>query len=75
MSDDVLYWRWISKDTICLVTETTVFHWEAKGDSSPTKVFDRHSSLVGSQIINYRVDADGKWMMLIGISAQVRVFI
>lgn len=41
------------------------------GDSQPQKVFDRHSSLAGCQIINYRTDAKQQWLLLIGISAQV----
>ena len=32
-------------------------------------MFDRHASLVGSQIINYRTDVTFKWAVLIGISA------
>lgn len=34
------------------------------------KMFDRHSSLAGCQIINYRTDAKQKWLLLTGISAQ-----
>ncbi len=30
-------------------------------------MFDRHSSLEGSQIINYRTSSDGQWLVLIGI--------
>lgn len=41
------------------------------GDSAPVKVFDRHQSLAGSQIINYRADAELKWLVLIGIAAKV----
>jgi len=41
------------------------------GDSQPLKMFDRHSSLAGCQIINYRTDAKQQWLLLIGISAQV----
>ena len=41
------------------------------GDSQPQKVFDRHSSLTGCQIINYRTDQDQKWLLLVGIQAQV----
>lgn len=33
-------------------------------------MFDRHSSLNGCQIINYRTDAKQNWLLLIGISAQ-----
>jgi len=70
MTDDVIFWKWISLNTIALVTETSVFHWSMEGDSTPQKIFDRHSSLSGCQIINYRTDASQNWLLLIGISAQ-----
>uniref|UniRef100_T1J2J6 Clathrin heavy chain n=1 Tax=Strigamia maritima TaxID=126957 RepID=T1J2J6_STRMM len=70
MTDDVIFWKWISVNTIALVTETAVYHWGMEGDSSPQKVFDRHSSLNGCQIINYRTDHKQQWLLLIGISAQ-----
>lgn len=71
MTDDVTFWKWISLNTVALVTDTAVYHWSMEGDSQPVKVFDRHSSLAGCQIINYRTDAKQKWLLLIGISAQV----
>jgi clathrin heavy chain len=71
MPEDVLFWKWVNSSTIGLVTEGAVYHWQGTGDSAPQKVFDRHASLAGSQIINYRVNSDGTWMLLIGISAQV----
>ena len=40
------------------------------GDSQPQKMFDRHSSLTGCQVINYRTDKALKWLLLVGISAQ-----
>ena len=40
------------------------------GDALPQKVFDRHSTLKGCQIINYRTDEAMKWLLLVGISAQ-----
>ncbi|XP_073686252.1 clathrin, heavy chain a (Hc) [Garra rufa] len=70
MTDDVTFWKWISLNTIALVTDNAVYHWSMEGDSQPVKVFDRHSSLAGCQIINYRTDAKQKWLLLIGISAQ-----
>lgn len=33
-------------------------------------MFDRHSSLTGCQIINYRTDKNCQWLLLVGISAQ-----
>jgi clathrin heavy chain len=71
MNEDVSFWTWVSPSMLGLVTETSVYHWMIEGDSSPIKVFERHASLTGSQIINYRVNSDEKWMVLIGISAQV----
>jgi hypothetical protein len=34
-------------------------------------MFDRHSSMSGCQIINYRTDKKLNWLLLVGISAQV----
>ena len=39
-----------------------------QGPSDPEKVFDRTSNLDNTQIINYRVDAQEKWCVLIGIA-------
>ncbi|XP_064619200.1 clathrin heavy chain 1 isoform X2 [Lineus longissimus] len=70
MTDDVTFWKWISVNTVALVTDNACYHWSMEGDSQPLKVFDRHSSLSGCQIINYRTDGSGQWLLLIGISAQ-----
>lgn len=70
MTEDVVFWKWISVNTIALVTEAAVYHWSMEGDSLPLKMFERHSSLNGCQIINYRTDAKQSWLLLIGISAQ-----
>ncbi|KAJ3329008.1 hypothetical protein HDU76_008837 [Blyttiomyces sp. JEL0837] len=70
MNEDVVFWKWISLNTIGLVTERSVFHWSMEGDSQPIKIFDRHANLTGAQIINYRVNSEEKWMLLVGISAQ-----
>eukprot|EP00158_Paraphelidium_tribonemae_P009421 Partr_v1_DN28861_c0_g1_i4_m33619 putative clathrin heavy chain len=70
MAQDVLFWKWISVNVVGIVTEDAVYHWTMEGDSQPFKLFDRHPSLAGTQIINYRVNSDEKWMLLVGISAQ-----
>lgn len=48
----------------------TINNWNL-GEPAPVKVFDRHSTLQNTQIINYRSDADGKFLLLIGIAAKV----
>ncbi|KAG8146272.1 putative Clathrin heavy chain protein [Naja naja] len=70
MAEEVIFWKWISVNTVALVTETAVYHWTMEGDTLPQKMFDRHASLAGCQIINYRTDENQKWLLLIGISAQ-----
>lgn len=70
MTDDVVFWKWINVNTIALVTETAVYHWSMEGESVPQKMFERHTSLAGCQIINYRTDSKVQWLLLIGISAQ-----
>lgn len=70
MTEDVLFWRWLGPGTIGLVTETSVFHWNLEGGEDPRKVFERHPSLAGCQIISYKTDGTGRWCLLVGIVAQ-----
>ena len=54
-----------------MVTDTAVYHWSIIDTTSPPhKVSDRHPTLVGAQIINYRASADEKWLVLVGISGN-----
>ena len=71
MTEEVIFWKWVTVNTIAIVTETAVYHWSMEGDSQPVKMFDRHASLNGCQIINYRADEKLQWLLLIGITAQV----
>lgn len=71
MAEEPVFWKWFSSSEIGVVTETAVYHWSIEASSGdPSKVFDRHASLTGNQIINYKVKSDGQWMVLTGISAQ-----
>lgn len=71
MTEDVTFWKWVNDKTIGLVTETSVYHWSIDSDTAgPVKVFERNTSLQGSQIISYKVNSEDKWMALIGISQQ-----
>ncbi len=51
---------------ICENTRTMLSSSQAPGD--PVKIFDRTNNLDGNQIINYKVDKDEKWCVLIGIA-------
>ncbi|KAK2465631.1 hypothetical protein APHAL10511_002175 [Amanita phalloides] len=69
-NEDVVFWKWASDTTIGLVTETAVYHWSISDQTSPQKIFERHPTLAGAQIINYRATPDEKWLVLIGISGN-----
>ncbi|KAF5355246.1 hypothetical protein D9758_006001 [Tetrapyrgos nigripes] len=69
-NEDIVFWKWISDSTIGMVTESSVFHWSINDQATPAKIFDRHPTLAGTQIINYRASADEKWLVLIGISGN-----
>ncbi|KAK3233841.1 hypothetical protein CYMTET_55889 [Cymbomonas tetramitiformis] len=68
MPEAVVFWKWISPAMLGLVTQTSVYHWDMEGTSEPVKMFDRTANLSGNQIINYRADPTGKWLVLIGIA-------
>ncbi|KAI9749488.1 MAG: Pyridoxine 4-dehydrogenase [Chaenotheca gracillima] len=72
MNEDVVFWKWYGQDSLGLVTDTSVYHWNVFDPSqpAPVKAFDRNVNLQGCQIINYRVSDDEKWMVVIGISQQ-----
>lgn len=71
MTEDVLFWKWISTNTLALVTETAVWHWSMEDDSSMQKMFDRQKNLDDFELINYRTDSSLKWLLLIGIAPEV----
>jgi len=70
LPEEVIFWKWISINTIGMVTDSAVYHWSMEGESIPQKMFDRHSSLAGTQIINYRTDPKQNWLLLVAITAQ-----
>ncbi|KAF0717231.1 hypothetical protein AaE_010905, partial [Aphanomyces astaci] len=70
MTEAVVFWRWITPNTIGLVTAGAVYHWSIEGDSPPQKQFDRHANLgPNTQIISYETSPDNQWLLLVGISA------
>ncbi|KIY69192.1 clathrin heavy chain 1, partial [Cylindrobasidium torrendii FP15055 ss-10] len=70
-SEDVVYWTFINDNTIGIVTDSSVHHWLVNDTTTPPqKIFDRHPTLAGTQIINYRATPDEKWLVLVGISGN-----
>ena len=72
MTEDVVFWKWISESSLGLVTDTSVYHWNVfdAAQVQPQKMFERNQNLQNNQIINYRVNDDESWMSVVGISQQ-----
>ncbi|KIW71908.1 hypothetical protein PV04_00135 [Phialophora macrospora] len=72
MNEDVVFWKWYNERSLGLVTDTSVYHWDVfdPTQTAPTKVFERNPNLNGCQIINYRVNDDEQWMVIVGISQR-----
>eukprot|EP01132_Coremiostelium_polycephalum_P002123 gene2123-2614_t len=70
MNETMEFWKWISPNTLALVTTSAVYHWSKEGNSEPVKVFDRLPDLDKSQIINYRCDSTQQWLVLIAIQSK-----
>jgi clathrin heavy chain len=47
MNEDVVYWKWFSEQSLGLVTDISVYHWDVfdPTQSQPIKVFDRLPNL------------------------------
>ena len=73
MVDDVIFWKWISENMIALVTETTVYHWSMEGDSQPVKIFDRHSSLAGCQVISIQMTVEPCFICVLSITLSPQI--
>ena len=50
MAEDVLFWKWVSVDTLGLVTDTAVFHWNVfdANQQAPQEMFKRNTNLAVS---------------------------
>ena len=64
MTDDVVFWKWLTPSLVGLVTETSVYHWGIEGESAPQKIFDRHGSLTGLNEF-YRIFYSFCWLIKI----------
>jgi clathrin heavy chain len=49
MNENVVFWKWFSDKSIGLVTDTTVYHWDAfdPTQAAPIEVFKRNQCLSG----------------------------
>ena len=52
MNEDVVFWKWISVDTLGLVTEASVYHWNVfdPAQPQPIKIFERNANLAVSYV-------------------------
>lgn len=67
-NQSIVFWKWLNANTVAIVTDSAVFHWSMNGDADPVKQFDRAQVESKVQIVNYRASADGKFLILGGIT-------
>ncbi|KAL7673887.1 hypothetical protein ACOME3_000167 [Neoechinorhynchus agilis] len=80
LAEDCVFWKWLSVNTLGLVTKSAVYYWTLEIDTSepldppsssePLKQFDLQTNLQESQIINFRTDSSLKWAVIVGIVAN-----
>lgn len=53
VTEDVVFWKWFSEQSLGLVTDTAVYHWNVfdPAQDKPVKVFDRHVNLAVGTIL------------------------
>ncbi|CRH02619.1 clathrin heavy chain, putative [Plasmodium relictum] len=74
------YWKWINNDTIAIVCEKNIYHWNIdiynskknKENNNLVKIFEKAQVFIdnNSQILHYATDKEIKWCILCGISTQ-----
>lgn len=69
--NSVFHWSLTGNSNRSPVMSPTYTH--ISGESAPVKIFERHSTLAQTQIINYRADSECKFLLLLGIAAKVHL--
>ncbi|VWU49831.1 clathrin heavy chain, putative [Hepatocystis sp. ex Piliocolobus tephrosceles] len=81
LNEYMTYWKWINNDTIAIVCEKNIYHWNIdiynskknkEHNNTLTKVFEKAQIFIenNSQILYYTTDKDMKWCILCGIFTQ-----
>ncbi|KAK9460391.1 uncharacterized protein V1516DRAFT_676506 [Lipomyces oligophaga] len=72
MPEKIEFWKWFDEKSIVLVTGTTIYHWDIfdPAQAAPVKITDRDQSLANCLLINYHVEKDGRWVVLIGLASE-----
>lgn len=72
LSENIVYWRWVSTSKLAIVTGSSVYHINIDDEASKeVKIMDRSGGLVENpttQIIGYCLEPAEKWSALFGIS-------
>jgi clathrin heavy chain len=64
---NIHFWRWLTPKVIGFVTDSHAWLWSMDGDSAPVQAFERHGSLSGTQVIDFQISSNNKWLLLVGI--------
>ncbi|KAA8499470.1 Clathrin heavy chain 1 [Porphyridium purpureum] len=67
VAEKVVYMTWGGVNTLCIVTEQSVFQWRMDDAADPIKALDRHESTTKNQVLDFVADSTGSWMAVVGI--------
>ncbi|ODQ81318.1 hypothetical protein BABINDRAFT_160679 [Babjeviella inositovora NRRL Y-12698] len=73
MNEPVIFWKWLNKSMLGLVTASSIFTWnvfDGQAETGPVKLTDRHQQLGSCQIINIVATADLSWVATTGIASE-----
>jgi clathrin heavy chain len=64
------FWAWVSESIVGLVTNDAIYHLDvSQGPDQITKIVDRKGNIETCQIISYKLDPQGKYASVSGISS------
>ncbi len=73
LADAITFWRWVADDTLAIVTNSAVYHWNCDDENAaPELVFERHPSLADCQVIGYCGDLAMKWFCVHAIAQPTK---
>lgn len=70
LTEDIVFWRWITPHVLGIVTDRSLYTWDITDASAvaPQLLTTRHASLENCQVINFQQNEAGTWFLVNGIT-------
>lgn len=64
MADEIIFLKWISPNTIGIITKSAIYHWTMENDSKPLKLCERTNN-ANLRISDYQTDTKQRQLLLV----------